>query len=541
MTNKLCEELHHYGILAFIIISIIVAKYRRRRYPLILYLTNTLLYGGFYFKKCGHVKEHGKYRSHVEEYRDHDISNLFPNSDHQRQNEQLPQSLNDADTPINLNSNNNNLIKTANNPNNNFKIIDQYGNIIDTRNSSKYVFNSFAEIQLFMQQNNNNIKSSDLSVQQSSNHDENKHDTKTINSDNNYDHPVKSSNQPSDTDQANVQSYLENDLGLDQDEIDHILSVLPPDDDVLVNSYTPHSYLKLHNANHLKIYNKHKKILELEVPHWKICRDNLVFLDLQVNKREGITPNEILRDKKKVRTLEKYEIAELKSKKYDQVWFTGKVNTQKIIYNSSQPNNGFDEEGDEDGNRGGSYKIVPGDHINYRYEILKFISAGVYGQVLLVDDHAKHGRKEDILYGDSEYKSIKENQMALKVMNNHTSLRSRLGLEYYAVRYIHRHIEKEEKPFVVGAHGVDSFRNHQIFVYELLGESMWARHHRQKVRGDLLKKIAWDLLEGLNVLDRIELVHNDLKPDNILFTGEEYPYVKIIDYWSRELKGYKFW
>ena len=53
---------------------------------------------------------------------------------------------------------------------------------------------------------------------------------------------------------------------------------------------------------------------------------------------------------------------------------------------------------------------------------------------------------------------------------------------------------------------------------------------RKSIAGDKLKSIAWDVLEGLAVLNRIQLVHGDMKPDNILFTGKEYPSVKIIDY-----------
>ena len=95
----------------------------------------------------------------------------------------------------------------------------------------------------------------------------------------------------------------------------------------------------------------------------------------------------------------------------------------------------------------------------YRYEIKRFIAAGVYGQVVLAHDHAANS------------------DVALKIMNNHTSIKTRMNLEYHAVRFIKRHVQSEDMPFVVGALDVLSFRNHQVFVYELLGESVYAKYH----------------------------------------------------------------
>ena len=515
MTAQLCEELHSYGILAFVVISVIVARYRRRRTPLILYVSNTLLYGLFYLKKCGHLEsEHGKYRSEIEEYRDRDHNDV--NFDFVRDKNRLKNSAQNALNNIHSNIKDFNFDPrsmggfgpdpTADDPD--YSIDKDH----DKPSSSRpfMSFASYDDLQDFISQKLSSQKDQhELVLEQ-----------------------VKES------EQRRLESRLEEYERMHNDDLERIQrlqeeqeqqqkqrapsnsnkiktpasAVTYIDDDSLVNSHTPRSYLKLHNDFVKQQFTENKLAVSQAIPNWEKIRNNLEFKDLQENIQPGLEVSRLLKDHRRTKSLKEYEIRELRSGKYNEVWFTGSEKIQKIKWNSSALNNGFDIEENEDGSRGGSYRIVDGDHINFRYEIIKYISAGVYGQVLLVKDHA-----QDL-------------NMALKVMNNHTSLKSRLGLEYYAVRYIHRHILPEERPFVVGAHGVDTFRNHQIFVYELLGESVWARHHRQKVRGDLLKKITWDLLEGLAVLDRIELVHNDLKPDNILFTGEEYPYVKIIDY-----------
>ena len=113
--------------------------------------------------------------------------------------------------------------------------------------------------------------------------------------------------------------------------------------------------------------------------------------------------------------LEPWEVQELRHGKYPEVWFSGLAGVQKTTLNESATNRGLDFPA-EDEEEGGKYRIIPGDHIAYRYEIVKFIAAGVYGQVLLCHDHAVG------------------NKVALKVMNNHTSIKTRMGLEYYAIR-----------------------------------------------------------------------------------------------------------
>ena len=52
----------------------------------------------------------------------------------------------------------------------------------------------------------------------------------------------------------------------------------------------------------------------------------------------------------------------------------------------------------------GRYRWVIGDQLNYRYEVLKYLGGGTYGEVLQARDH-----KFDSL-------------VAVKVLNNYTSM-----------------------------------------------------------------------------------------------------------------------
>jgi hypothetical protein len=49
---------------------------------------------------------------------------------------------------------------------------------------------------------------------------------------------------------------------------------------------------------------------------------------------------------------------------------------------SAQPNHGLDD------SRGEYLRVVPGDHIAFRYEIMEVLGAGSFGQVVRCYDHA---------------------------------------------------------------------------------------------------------------------------------------------------------
>ena len=64
---------------------------------------------------------------------------------------------------------------------------------------------------------------------------------------------------------------------------------------------------------------------------------------------------------------------------YNNIYFIG-PNAKKRVGQSSSHNNGFDDDQ-------GSYILVQHDHIAYRYEVLKIIGKGSFGQVIKAYDH----------------------------------------------------------------------------------------------------------------------------------------------------------
>lgn len=71
--------------------------------------------------------------------------------------------------------------------------------------------------------------------------------------------------------------------------------------------------------------------------------------------------------------------------KFSEIFFIGTQLAKedrkfKNILSTRENNNGFDRQG-------GFYKIVIGDHIQYRYEIIEEVGRGAFGQVIRCKDH----------------------------------------------------------------------------------------------------------------------------------------------------------
>ena len=79
------------------------------------------------------------------------------------------------------------------------------------------------------------------------------------------------------------------------------------------------------------------------------------------------------------------------------------------------------------------------------------------------------------------------------------------------------------------------FRKHYVIVFELLGSNLYRHIRSPKFKGmpkEQLRTIAKELLQSLQQLKNVGVIHCDLKPENILFTDDTCQHVKIIDFGS---------
>lgn len=161
-------------------------------------------------------------------------------------------------------------------------------------------------------------------------------------------------------------------------------------------------------------------------------------------------------------------------------------------------NHGYDDER-------GDYNLIVGDHIGFRYEILKVIGKGSFGQVVKCIDH-KTGRR-----------------VAIKLIRNKKRFHHQAVIEVKILEHINTKDATDDK-CIVRMVDYMHFRNHLCIVFELLGDNLYDFIKANNFKGmstNLIRKIASQLLVSLVFLSKQNIIHCDLKPENILLCNNK--------------------
>lgn len=202
-----------------------------------------------------------------------------------------------------------------------------------------------------------------------------------------------------------------------------------------------------------------------------------------------VTPEQVM--KLYVKKLTPYEQHEIFN--YQQIYFIG-ANANKRPGIIGNPNN-CDYDNDQ-----GSYIHIPHDHVAYRYEVLKVIGKGSFGQVVKAYDHKTHMH------------------VALKMVRNEKRFHRQAQEE---VRIL-EHLRQQDKDNTMNIiHMLDSFtfRNHMCITFELLSINLYELIKKNKFHGfslQLVRKFSHSLLQCLDALNRNKIIHCDMKPENVL-------------------------
>lgn len=210
--------------------------------------------------------------------------------------------------------------------------------------------------------------------------------------------------------------------------------------------------------------------------------------------------------KNQLTVFERKEIA-----KYPTIYFVGKRRDKLQARQDTRGKNnyGFDDEG-------GRYKSMKHDHIAYRFEIIKGLGKGSFGDVVKTYDH-KNGRYVAIKIIRNERRFHKQAQSEVKILDL---------LKENDIRNNHNVIH-------MGEHFL--FRNHLCITFELLHGDLYSELRKNGFRGFSLSnvnKFCQNLLQTLRVLGRHSIVHCDLKPENILLKQKDRTGIKVIDFGS---------
>ena len=206
----------------------------------------------------------------------------------------------------------------------------------------------------------------------------------------------------------------------------------------------------------------------------------------------------------KLTSYEHHEIFE-----YCKIYFVGpNAKKQQGVLDGAN-NNGYDDEQ-------GSYLHVSHDHVAYRYEVLKLLGKGSFGQVVKAFDHR-----------DRSY-------VALKMVRNEKRFHRQAQEEIRILEHLKKQ-DKDGKANIVQMLEHFTFRNHICITFELLSMNLYELIKQNKFQGfnvQLVRKFAHSVLLCLDLLYKNRLIHCDLKPENILLKQEGRSGIKVIDFGS---------
>jgi len=194
---------------------------------------------------------------------------------------------------------------------------------------------------------------------------------------------------------------------------------------------------------------------------------------------------------------------------YAQVYFVGHKAKKPRATASSADNNGFDDER-------GDYLWNLNDHIAFRYEILGVLGKGSFGQVLKCFDW-------------------KTNQLtALKVIRNKKRFHQQALVECKLLLQLKQR-DTDGTASVVHVTDHFYFRSHMCITFEMLSINLYEFIKNNKFQGmslSLVRRIALQLANSLKFLRKQNIIHCDLKPENVLLRSPNKSSIKVIDFGS---------
>ncbi|EPR59277.1 putative cell-cycle-associated protein kinase DYRK2 [Toxoplasma gondii GAB2-2007-GAL-DOM2] len=206
------------------------------------------------------------------------------------------------------------------------------------------------------------------------------------------------------------------------------------------------------------------------------------------------------------------EFEKTEALEFREVWYWGrsrKAPAGDSVKAKDCHNNGFDDSR-------GDYLASLGDHVNYRFEMIAALGRGSFGQVFRAFDHKTGGC------------------VALKIVRNKKHFHVQGCVEVRTLQKLLQN-DKDDKGNVIHMKEHFIFRNHLIITFELLNMNLYEFLKRNTFKGLsslAIRSIGIQLLQALRLLKRQQIVHCDLKPENIVLKNQLKSSIKVIDFGS---------
>lgn len=157
---------------------------------------------------------------------------------------------------------------------------------------------------------------------------------------------------------------------------------------------------------------------------------------------------------------------------------------------------GFDDEN-------GHYRVVEGDHIVYRYEIVKELGRGTFGVVVKALDHKR------------------KRHVAVKIIKGKPSYTKQAKEEVKILQLLARN-DPHNNAHIVRLLDVGMFRNHYILVFELLGMDLYTLCQKLQFKPlpmTFIYQFCTQMLASLEYSRSNNIIHCDVKPENVVVSS----------------------
>lgn len=196
---------------------------------------------------------------------------------------------------------------------------------------------------------------------------------------------------------------------------------------------------------------------------------------------------------------------------YDSIYYVGSYARHKhyAVPEKTDRNYGYDDER-------GDYIVNLRDHLAYRYEILKSLGRGSFGQVLQCRDH-KTGQ-----------------YVAIKLIRNKRRFHHQAVVEVRIMEHLTR-ADPDGQHHVVHMTDSFTFRHHLCVTMELLSINLYELIKANSFEGfsaTLIRRFTLQTLQCLALMRQARIVHCDLKPENILLVHPRRSEIRVIDFGS---------